>query len=65
LAALAAYAATLVIGGLVVYDGEIPSAFTSLFFVPIIFVAYRYSLPVSLGVAAIASVFSSPELSMA
>jgi len=62
LAALAAYAVTLAIGGLVVYDGEIPSAFTSLFFVPIIFVAYRYSLPVSLGVAAIASIFSSPEL---
>lgn len=62
IAAVTAYAATLAIGGLVVYDGQIPSAFTSLFFIPIIFVAYRYTLPASLAVAVIASVFSSPAL---
>ncbi len=64
LTALASYAATLVIAGLVVYDGKIPSAFTSLFFIPIIFAAYRYPLPVALGVAVIASVFSSPALEL-
>jgi HD-GYP domain-containing protein (c-di-GMP phosphodiesterase class II) len=62
LAGAAAYALTLTIGVLVVYDGRIPSAYTSLFFIPIIYVAYRYPLPVSLGVALIASVFSSPAL---
>ena len=62
LAGVAAYAATLAIGGLVVYDGALPSGFTSLFFIPIIFVAYRYPLLASLGVAVIASVFSSPAL---
>jgi len=62
LAAAGAYAVTFVIGGLVVYDGQIPSGFTMLFFLPIIFTAYRYSLPVSSGIAVIASVFSSPAL---
>jgi HD-GYP domain-containing protein (c-di-GMP phosphodiesterase class II) len=62
LAASAAYAATLAIGGLVVYDGQLPSAFTSLFFIPILLVAYRYPLVVSLGLALIASLFSSPAL---
>jgi HD-GYP domain-containing protein (c-di-GMP phosphodiesterase class II) len=62
LAGAAAYAATFAISGLVVYDGQLPSAFTSLYFVPIIYVAYRYPLPVSLGIALIASLFSSPAL---
>jgi hypothetical protein len=56
----AAFAATLVIGGMVIVDGVLPSAFTTLFFLPILLVAYRYPLPVSLGVATIASLFSSP-----
>jgi hypothetical protein len=64
LAACAAYVATLAIGGLVVYDGQLPSAFTSLFFIPILFAAYRYPLVVSLGLAVIASVFSSPALEL-
>ncbi|HSP55097.1 MAG TPA: GAF domain-containing protein, partial [Dehalococcoidia bacterium] len=64
LTALAAYAATLLIAGLVVYDGRLPSGYTTLFFIPIIFAAYRYPLPVSLGVAVIASLFSSPALEL-
>ncbi len=57
---VSAFAATLVIGGLVIADGVLPSAFTTLFFLPILLVAYRYPLPVSLGVASFASLFSSP-----
>ena len=57
---LAAFAATLAIGGMVIVDGVLPSAFTTLFFLPILLVAYRYPLPASLGVATIASLFSSP-----
>jgi len=65
LPAAAAIVATLAIGGLVVMDGAVPSAFTTLFFIPIIFVAYRYPLPVSLLVVALASVFSSPAMELA
>ena len=61
----AAIVATLAIGGLVVMDGAVPSAFTTLFFIPIIFVAYRYPLPLSLLVVALASVFSSPAMELA
>jgi len=61
-AAGGAYGATLVIAGIVVYAGRVPSAFTPLFFIPIIFTAYRYPLPVALGVTAIATFFSSPAL---
>ncbi len=57
-----AFVATLAIGGLVVMDGVLPSAFTTLFFLPILLVAYRYPLPVSLGVAGLASFFSSPAI---
>ena len=57
-----AAAATIVIGGLVYLDGEVPSAFTTLFFIPIIFVAYRYSLQMALLIAGMASVFSSPAM---
>ena len=46
-------------------DGAVPSAFTTLFFIPIIFVAYRYPLPLSLFVVALASVFSSPAMELA
>jgi len=60
----AAVAATFIIGGLVYMDGEVPSAFTTLFFIPIIFVAYRYSLSVALLIAGLASVFSSPAMEL-
>jgi HD-GYP domain-containing protein (c-di-GMP phosphodiesterase class II) len=61
--ALAA-AATIVIGFLVYLDGQVPSAFTTLFFIPIIFVAYRYSLQMALLIAGLASVFSSPAMEL-
>src|SRR5687767_2497131 len=61
----AAVIATLGIGALVYIDGEVPSAFTTLFFVPIIFVAYRYSLPLALLIAGMASLFSSPAMELA
>ncbi len=64
LPAAAAVAVTLIVGGLVVMDGEVPSAFTTLFFIPIIFVAYRYSLSVALLIAGLASVFSSPAMEL-
>ena len=60
LVGVSAFAATLVIGALVIIDGELPSAFSTLFFLPILLVAYRYPLPLSLGVAGLASLFSSP-----
>ena len=40
-------AATAGIGGLVFIDGEVPSTFTALFFLPICFAAYRYPLAFS------------------
>jgi HD-GYP domain-containing protein (c-di-GMP phosphodiesterase class II) len=61
----AAVVATLGVGALVYLDGEVPSAFTTLFFVPIIFVAYRYSLPLALLIAGMASLFSSPAMELA
>src|SRR5438445_8141317 len=64
-AGVAAFALTIAIGLLVVIGGIIPSAFTTLFFFPIFFVGWRYPLPASLGVAAIASVFSSPAMELA
>jgi|GEM_PF-1537841 len=57
-----AFAATLAIGALVALGGEIPSAFTTLFFVPIILVAYRHPLTFSLVIAGLASLFSSPAM---
>jgi HD-GYP domain-containing protein (c-di-GMP phosphodiesterase class II) len=56
--------ATLAVGWLVIMDGAVPSAFTTLFFIPIIFVAYRYPLPLSLLVAGLASLFSSPAMEL-
>ncbi len=59
-----AFAATFAIGGLIIRSGSVPSPFTTLFFLPIIFVAYRYELLLAVGVAAVASVFSSPALTV-
>ncbi len=55
-----ALTATLVVTSLVIGDGLIPSVFTTLFFAPIIFLAYRHPLPYSLVVAVVASLASSP-----
>jgi HD-GYP domain-containing protein (c-di-GMP phosphodiesterase class II) len=55
-------AATAVIASLVMADGRIPSVFTTLFFAPIIFLAYRHPLPYSLVVAVIASLSTSPAM---
>jgi HD-GYP domain-containing protein (c-di-GMP phosphodiesterase class II) len=65
LAAGAAFVATGAIGGLIIADGTIPSAFTTLFFIPIIFVAYRYPLGVAATLAIVASIFSSPLMTLA
>ncbi|MEO8456788.1 MAG: HD domain-containing phosphohydrolase [Chloroflexota bacterium] len=65
LAAVAAFVATGAIGGLIVADGSIPSAFTTLFFIPIIFVAYRYPLGVAASMAIVASIFTSPIMTLA
>jgi hypothetical protein len=58
-----AIAATGAVGALVAMDGTIPSAFTTLFFIPIIFVAYRHPLGIAVAVALLASLFSSPAMS--
>lgn len=60
-----ALVATVAVGVLVAVDGTIPSAFTTLFFIPIIFVAYRQPLGVAVVIATLASVFSSPAMSLA
>ncbi len=57
-----ALAATVVIASLVIADGSIPSVFTTLFFAPIIFLAYRHPLPFSLVVAVTATLASSPAM---
>ena len=54
--------ATVVIVSLVIADGQVPSVFTTLFFAPIIFLAYRHPLPYSLVVAVIASLSTSPAM---
>jgi HD-GYP domain-containing protein (c-di-GMP phosphodiesterase class II) len=54
--------ATVVIVSLVIADGRIPSVFTTLFFAPIILLAYRHPLPYSLVVAVIASLSTSPAM---
>jgi HD-GYP domain-containing protein (c-di-GMP phosphodiesterase class II) len=64
LEAAGAFAATLAIGMLIVSQGELPSAFTTLFFIPIILVAYRFPLIVSVAIAGLASVFSSPLVTL-
>ena len=57
-----AYAATVAIAELVTGDGRIPSVFTTLFFLPIIFLAYRHALAYSLVAAAVASLATSPAM---
>ncbi len=57
-----ALSATMVIAFLVIYDGLIPSVFTTAFFAPIIFLAYRHPLPYSLSVAILASLATSPAM---
>ena len=56
------FAATIGIGVMVIVDARLPSAFTTLFFIPIILVAYRYPLAVALVLTGIASLFSSPAM---
>lgn len=62
---LLAFGVTFGIAGLVAVDGSVPSVSSTLFFVPIIVVAYRHGLTPALGVAAIASVASSPAMELA
>ena len=57
-----ALSATVVIAFLVINDGLIPRVFTTAFFAPIIFLAYRHPLPYSLTVAVIASAATSPAM---
>ena len=57
-----ALSATLGIGVLVAFGGQIPSPFTTLFFIPIALVAYRRPLPSALVIAGLASLFSSPAM---
>jgi HD-GYP domain-containing protein (c-di-GMP phosphodiesterase class II) len=59
-----ALAATVMIASLVIADGHVPSVFTTLFFAPIIFMAYRHPLPYSLVVAVIASLSTSPAMGL-
>ena len=59
-----ALVATVAITALVISDGSVPSVFTTLFFAPIIFLAFRHPLPYSLAVTVIASVASSPAMSV-
>ncbi|HEU4759048.1 MAG TPA: hypothetical protein VFT91_03605, partial [Dehalococcoidia bacterium] len=56
--------ATLGIGALVAADGRMPSPFTTLFFLPIILVAYRQPLGLSLAITVVATFFSSPALAV-
>src|SRR3989304_9684620 len=57
-----AYAATVAIAELVTGDGQIPSVFTTLFVLPIIFLAYRHPLAYSLVAAVLASLATSPAM---
>src|SRR3972149_2977579 len=57
-----AYAATVAIAELVTGDGRLPSVFTTLFFLPIIFLASRHPLAYPLVAAAVASLATSPAM---
>ena len=59
-----ALVATAVIAALVAQDGRVPSVFTSFFFLPILFVAYRHPLGFALLVAGVASLASSPAMAV-
>lgn len=63
--AVGAFLATFLVGALVVIDGTVPSVFTTLLFIPIIVVAYRYPLSVSVCLVAVAALFSSPAMGLA
>ena len=60
----AALAVTSVIAFAVVAGGRVPGVFTTAFFLPIIFLAYRQPLGYSLAIAVIASVASSPAMGL-
>lgn len=64
LPAIGAFLATFLVGALVIIDGDVPSVFTTLLFIPIIIVGYRYSLNVSVCLAGVATVFSSPAMEL-
>ncbi len=57
-----ALAVTVAITALVISDGSVPSVFTTAFFAPIIFLAYRQPLPYSVVAAVTASVATSPAM---
>lgn len=63
--AVGAFLVTLLIGALVIVDGNVPSPFTTLFFIPIIVVAYRHPLVVSVALAGVATLFTSPVMELA
>ncbi len=62
--AAANFAAICVIGCLIALGGSIPSAFTTLFFLPIILIALRFPLSVAFAAAVMASIFSSPAMQL-
>lgn len=64
LGAAAAFAGTIGVGVLIYLDGRLPSVFTTLFFLPIIVIAYRYPLGVSTALAVLASLLSSPAMEL-
>ncbi|MFQ6019272.1 MAG: HD-GYP domain-containing protein [Dehalococcoidia bacterium] len=54
--------ATIGIGGLVIWDGVLPSVYTNLFLIPISFAAWRHTLGWATAVAVLAGVIASPAL---
>ncbi len=61
---VAALLATVGITVLTVVGGRTPSVFTTLYFLPIVFVAYRHPLVYALIVSALASFASSPAMAL-
>lgn len=57
-------AATFGIGAAIAIGGELPSAASTLFFIPIIVVAYRHPLIFAVAVATLASIMSSPAMTV-
>ena len=62
--AVALIGVTIGIGVMVIAAGRVPSFFSTVFFVPIIFAAYRHSLSLALALAFIASFFGSPAMAL-
>ncbi len=60
----ATLAFTLALGAAIAIGGELPSAASTLFFIPIIIVAYRYPLIFAVAVATLASFLSSPAMTL-